>query len=150
MIFVSILRGLYVAGELRYQAEDSDSTHILTDVQFTEKVKRAVASLNMKKTLPWGESDVILAMSPITHMSGFFGLVSVLNGTTSVITSSTMTPSEIIDTVDKYQLQALVREMKLTGRTLPTMREMVVGGSVVQETLTKAAREAFGRRPESS
>lgn len=207
--------------ELRYQAEDSDSTHILTDVQFTEKVKRAVASLNMKglfsmgraegfasaaefseleekyfeewpvespretilalcytsgttglpkgveithynyvacfytsiKHFPWGESDVILAMSPITHMSGFFGLVSVLNGTTSVITSSTMTPSEIIDTVDKYQttaaivfpsqLQALVREMKLTRRTLPTMREMVVGGSVVQETLTKAAREAF-------
>lgn len=207
--------------ELRYQAEDSDSTHILTDVQFAEKVKRAVASMNIKglfsmgpaagfasaaefseldeknfeewpvenpretilvlcytsgttglpkgveithfnyaacfctavNHFPWGQSDIILAMSPITHMSGFFGLVSVLNGTTSVITSSTMTAPEIVNAVDKYkataamvfpsQLQSLVREMKLTGRKLPTMREMVVGGSVLQKTLAKEALEAF-------
>lgn len=57
-----------------------------------------------RKHFPWGESDVILAMSPITHMSGFFGMASVLYGTTSVITSSTMGPSEIIDAVDKYQV----------------------------------------------
>ncbi|XP_075543944.1 feruloyl-CoA synthase-like [Dermacentor variabilis] len=34
--------------DLRYQADDSDSTHILTDLENAEKIKRAVASLSMK------------------------------------------------------------------------------------------------------
>ncbi|XP_049268968.1 uncharacterized protein LOC119382105 [Rhipicephalus sanguineus] len=34
--------------ELRYEAEDSDSTHVLTDVELTEKVSRAVQSLPLK------------------------------------------------------------------------------------------------------
>ncbi|KAL1437917.1 hypothetical protein MTO96_048503 [Rhipicephalus appendiculatus] len=34
--------------ELRYQAEDSDSTHILTDQKYTEKVARVAAALSIK------------------------------------------------------------------------------------------------------
>ncbi|XP_077558014.1 uncharacterized protein LOC144173483 [Haemaphysalis longicornis] len=34
--------------DLRYQAENSDSTHILTEVEWTEKVSKATASLKMK------------------------------------------------------------------------------------------------------
>ncbi|KAL1468465.1 hypothetical protein MTO96_041458, partial [Rhipicephalus appendiculatus] len=34
--------------ELRYQADESDSTYVLTDVEYTEKIRRAVASLPIK------------------------------------------------------------------------------------------------------
>ncbi|XP_077560701.1 uncharacterized protein LOC144175496 [Haemaphysalis longicornis] len=42
------------------------------------------------------------------------------------------------------RLHAIVREMRRTGRTLPTMRHIPIGGSVVTEWLSNAARSTFG------
>lgn len=195
--------------ELRYQVEDSDSTHILTDVQFTEKVMKATASVKLKglfsmgraenfvsatdfstlderefrecpvldpknvvlgicytsgstglpkgaeithynfvgcsytcrEHMAWSEEDVQLCTNPITHLSGMlFSIQAALNGAACAIVPSTLSPLEIMDAVDKYKATAmmtfptylhnLVREMRRTGRRLPTMRHIAVGGTV--------------------
>ncbi|KAH9372763.1 hypothetical protein HPB48_020058 [Haemaphysalis longicornis] len=208
--------------ELRYQLEDSDSTHVLTDVQFTEKVAKACSSLKLKglfsmgpaanfvsvtdfsalderdfrespvvdpKTtvmavsytsgstglpkgaeithynfvgcfytcrehLPWSENDVEFCVNPITHMSGLVAtLMPALNGATCAVASSTMTQLEVIEAIDKYKattmltfpsnLHNLVREMRRTGRHLPSMKHIVVAGTVLTEWLSDAARSTF-------
>uniref|UniRef100_A0A1E1XE52 Putative acyl-coa synthetase n=1 Tax=Amblyomma aureolatum TaxID=187763 RepID=A0A1E1XE52_9ACAR len=209
-------------GELRYQAQDSDSTHILTDEQYTEKAWKAVADLAMKGLfcmgdvdsfisastfsalderdfeespvndpqntvlavcytsgttglpkgaevthynyvgcfytcrphVPWGETDVMLGMCPITHQSGMlYSMTAVLDGGSCVVTPIMMGPLEIMDAVDKYkvtaallfpsQLQGMVREMQRTGRRLPSLRGIGIGGSVLATSVAEAAREAF-------
>lgn len=209
--------------ELQYQAEDSDCTHILTDVEYAPKVVRAVASLKMKglfsmgstagfisaanfsgldendfqevpvpntrstvmavcytsgstglpkgaeithynfvacfytsrHQLPWGEDDMYLAINSITHVTGLvFIMISVLDGTACAVTSAKLTPVEIMDAVDKYkataamtfpaQLQALTREMRRTCRRLPSMRTLVVAGSVLSGALADSVRSCFG------
>lgn len=209
--------------ELRYQAEDSDSTHILTNVEYAPKVAKAVASLTMKglfsmgctagfvsaaefseldendfeecpildtrntvmavcytsgstglpkgaeithynfvtcfytsrEQLPWGEGDVYLGINSITHVTGLiFSMAAVLDGAACAVTSCKLTPLEIMDAIDKFQataamtfpaqLQALTREMRRTGRRLPSMRTLVVAGSVLAESLADTVRSSFG------
>ncbi|KAK8768370.1 hypothetical protein V5799_015165 [Amblyomma americanum] len=209
-------------GELCYQAQDSDSTHILTDQQYTEKVSKAVSNLAMKGLfcmgrsdgfvsasafskldeqefeeipindprstvlavcytsgstglpkgaevthynyvccfyttrlhVPWGENDVKLAMSPITHMSGMlYTMTAMLDGVTCVVTRIMMSPLEIMDAVDKYkvtaallfpsQLQGLLLEMQRSCRGLPSLRGIAVGGSILPTSVAEAARKAF-------
>ncbi|XP_037280862.2 uncharacterized protein LOC119174144 [Rhipicephalus microplus] len=208
--------------ELRYQCEDSESTHILTEQKYAEKVVRTAAALSMKglfcmgpapgfistpeflnfderdftevpvekprdtvlaliytsgstglpkgteithynyvtafycstRHLPWSSSDILLASCPITHQSGMmFTMLGALGGTISVITPSTLTPLEFMDTSHEYkvttaflfptQLQAVVREMRRSGRRLPTLRRIATGGSVVPASVAEAAYEAF-------
>nr|XP_037280860.1 4-coumarate--CoA ligase 1-like isoform X1 [Rhipicephalus microplus] len=208
--------------QLRYQCEDSQSTHILTEQKYTEKVVITAAALGMKgifcmgpapgfistpkflnlderdfsevpvekprdtvlaiiytsgstglpkgteithynyvaafycttQHLPWSSSDILLASSSITHQTGMmFTMWSALGGTISVITPSTLTPLEFMDTSHKYkvttaflfptQLQAVVREMRHLGRRLPTVRRIGTGGSVVPASVAKAAYETF-------
>ncbi|KAL1437916.1 hypothetical protein MTO96_048502 [Rhipicephalus appendiculatus] len=67
---------------------------------------------------------------------------------------TTMTPLELMDTIDKYkvtaalffssQLQVIVREMRRAGRMLPTLRKIGTGGSVLPASVVKAAYEVFG------
>ncbi|XP_037508138.2 uncharacterized protein LOC119383934 isoform X1 [Rhipicephalus sanguineus] len=208
--------------ELRYQAEDSDCTHIITDEQYAEKAKKAVSNMKMKALfcvgsangfvsvtefskfdergfrdcpmgdpsnsmlavcytsgttgmpkgaeithynyvacchtlwlhLPWGEGDVFFGALPITHQSGLvFPMAAMLDGATCALVSAKLTPREIVDAVDKYQataalffptqLQAVVREMQRTGRGMPTVRAVVVGGSVLSASTAEAARKSF-------
>ncbi|XP_037508139.2 uncharacterized protein LOC119383936 [Rhipicephalus sanguineus] len=208
--------------ELRYQAEDGDCTHIITDEQYAEKVKKAVSNMNMKALfcmgpaagfvavadfskfdekgfrecpiadpsnsvlvvcytsgttgmpkgaeithynyvaccytswlqLPWGEGDVFFGALPITHQSGMlFQVAAMLGGASCTLLSAKLNPREILDAVDKYkvtaafffpsQLQAVVREMQRTGRGMPTMRAVVVGGSVLSASTAQAARKSF-------
>nr|XP_037280858.1 4-coumarate--CoA ligase 1-like [Rhipicephalus microplus] len=209
--------------ELRYQCEDSESTHILTEQKYAEKVVRTAAALSMKglfcmgpapgfistseflnfherdylevpvekprdtvlaliytsgstglpkgteithynyvaafycttRHLPWSSSDIFLASFPITHQSGMmYTMLGALGGTISVITPATMTPQEFMDSIHKYkvtstflfptQLQAVVREMRRSGRRLPTVRRIGTGGSVVPASVAEAAYETFG------
>lgn len=208
--------------ELRYQAGDGDCTHIITDEQYTEKVKAAVANMNMKALfcmgrasgfvsasqfskldekefrecpivdprstvlvvcytsgttgmpkgveithynyvacfyttrlhVPWGEGDIFFGSQPITHQSGMvFPMTAVLDGSCCALVSSKLTPTEILDTVDKYKstaalffpslLQAIVRQMQRTGRRMRSMRSIVVGGSVLSASTADATRESF-------
>ncbi|KAL1424324.1 hypothetical protein MTO96_020316 [Rhipicephalus appendiculatus] len=210
--------------ELCYQAKDSDSTHVLTDVELTHEVSRAVPSLSLKglfcmghapgfvsaaeflkldeneyqelpitdpkntvltvcytsgttgmpkgtemthynfvacfysttSILPFGEGDVLLAVNPITHLSGMlYAMIVLLNGGTNVISPATFSVTEIMDAVDKYKvtgihlfpsrLQALVREMRRSGRRLPSMKRIAVTGSLLSATATDAAWEAFDK-----
>ncbi|KAL1423717.1 hypothetical protein MTO96_020784 [Rhipicephalus appendiculatus] len=181
--------------ELRYQANESDSTYVLTDVEHTEKVKRAVASLPIKglfcmglatgfvsaadfaeldekeyqehpitdpkstvlavHVLPFGEEDVFLGQSPIMHQSGMlYGTIIMLAGATKVITPTDLNSIGIMDAVDNFQitaahfvptaLQALVREMRRANRRLPSIKRIVVTGSVLTISAANEAREAFG------
>ncbi|XP_077558018.1 uncharacterized protein LOC144173485 isoform X2 [Haemaphysalis longicornis] len=209
--------------ELRYQAQDSDSTHILTDVQFAEKVTKATTSLKLKalfsmgqangfvstapflcldendfqqwavvdpkstpmavfytsgstgapkgveithysfvgcfytlrEHMPLTESETTFSSNPITHISGLvFKLMLVLSGPSCVALPANSTPEQVIDAMDKYQvtvavsfptqLQALVREMRRTGRRLPSVRHICSGGSAVTDWLADAARSTFG------
>ncbi|XP_075752214.1 uncharacterized protein LOC119182165 isoform X4 [Rhipicephalus microplus] len=168
--------------ELRYQWEDSDSTHILTEQKYAEKVVRTAAALSMKgifcmgpapgfistpeflnlderdflevpvekprdtvlaviytsgstglpkgteithynyvaafycttRHLPWSSSDILLASLPITHQSGMmFTMLGALGGTISVMTPSTMTPLEFMDTSHKYKIVDVTTRNKL-------------------------------------
>lgn len=210
--------------DLRYQAEDSDSTHILTDMENTEKVTRSVASLSIKGlfcmgrtagfvsatefaeldeseyqecpvddpkstvlavcytsgstgrpkgvemthynyvasfyttrfVLPFRDGDVFLGLNPITHQSGMlYTVIVMLDGGTSIITSASLNSVEIMDAVDKYKvtgvhlfpsrLQALLREMHRTGRQLPSVKHLVITGSVLSTSVADRARKAFER-----
>ncbi|XP_049522186.1 uncharacterized protein LOC119450782 isoform X3 [Dermacentor silvarum] len=55
-------------GELHYQITDSDSTHVLTEVQFTEKVKKAAASLHLKGLFTMGEADGFVSAAAFKAM----------------------------------------------------------------------------------
>ncbi|XP_072140776.1 uncharacterized protein [Dermacentor andersoni] len=209
--------------ELRYEVEDGDCTHILTDEPNAEKFKRAVAGLKLKGGfsvgqaagfvstskfskidekefcecpvvdpkntvlavcytsgttglpkgvelthygyvasfytsrihLPWGEPDIFLGLYPVTHLASMLcGMIAVLDGATYAVVPANMTPLGIMDAVDKYKttaaqmfpgnLRALVREMGHTGRTLPSMRAIAVGGSSFSTLLAKECRKVFG------
>ncbi|XP_077517089.1 putative 4-coumarate--CoA ligase 1 isoform X2 [Amblyomma americanum] len=103
---------------------------------------------------PWGENDVLLVFSPITHMSGLLlNTAGLLDGSTCVVIPTRMDPLDIMDAVDKYkataafffprQLQATVREMQRTGRCLPSVRGVAVSGSVLPTPVADAARKAL-------
>lgn len=55
-------------GELCYQIKDSDSTHVLADVQFAMKVKKATASLALKGLFTMGEADGFVSAAPFKNM----------------------------------------------------------------------------------
>ncbi|KAK8772648.1 hypothetical protein V5799_024108 [Amblyomma americanum] len=55
-------------GELRYEAEDSDSTHVLTDEQYTGKVRKAVSNLSMKGLFCMGRSDGFVSASMFSEL----------------------------------------------------------------------------------
>ncbi|XP_070392625.1 uncharacterized protein [Dermacentor albipictus] len=208
--------------ELRYQAEDGDCTHIITEEKYTDKVKAAVSNMNMKALvcmgraagfvsacefskldeqqfrecpiadprstvlavcytsgttgmpkgaeithynyvacfyttrlqMPWGEEDIFFGSQPITHQSGMlYFMVAVLDGASCTLLSANLTPAEILDSVDKYkataafffssQIKAIVSEMRRTGRRLPRIRAIVMGGSVVSASTADAARESY-------
>ncbi|XP_049522246.1 4-chlorobenzoate--CoA ligase-like [Dermacentor silvarum] len=105
--------------------------------------------------IPWGEPDVLLGLHAITHQVGMlYCMIAVLDGATCAVVPANLTPLEIMDAVDKHRataawmfpgrLQALVREMRRTGRTLPSMRGMGVGGSLLSTQAAERARQAFG------
>ncbi|XP_077560398.1 uncharacterized protein LOC144175168 [Haemaphysalis longicornis] len=209
--------------EIRSQAQDFGSMHILTEVQFTNKVAAATTSLDMKGlfsmgpaagfvtaidfatldekefqefqvvdpkntllavcytsgstglpkgveishynyvgafytcrgVLPWRTTEISLGANPITHISGLvFQIFPVLNGAVGAVVSATSTPIQLMDAIDRHKatlmltfpapLQTFVREMRRTGRRLPTMRHITVGGTVLTEWLSNAARSTFG------
>ncbi|XP_054926668.2 uncharacterized protein [Dermacentor andersoni] len=208
--------------ELRYQAEDGDCRHIITEEKYAEKVKAAVANINMKTLfcmghaagfvsacefskldeqqfrecpitdprstvlavcytsgttgmpkgaeithynyvacfyttrlqMPWGEGGIFFGSQPITHQSGMlYFMLALLDGASCTLSSANLTPAEILDSVDKYkattalffpsQIKAIVSEMRRTGRRLPSMRAIVVGGSVLSASTAEATRESF-------
>ncbi|XP_075742669.1 uncharacterized protein LOC119169863 [Rhipicephalus microplus] len=59
-------------GELRYQLEDSDSTHVLSDVQFAEKVKKATAPLALKGLFTMGEAEGFVSAATFKNMNEAF------------------------------------------------------------------------------
>ncbi|XP_077558009.1 uncharacterized protein LOC144173480 [Haemaphysalis longicornis] len=109
----------------------------------------------LREHMPWREGEVSLGSNPIPHLSGLvFLLMPVLNGSRLAVVSATWTPQEAMDAIDQYQatvmvmfptqLQALVAQMRLSGRRLPTMRHITVGGIVLQRRLSDAACSTFG------
>ncbi|KAL1424323.1 hypothetical protein MTO96_020315 [Rhipicephalus appendiculatus] len=50
-------------GELRYQAEDSDCTHIITDEQYAEKARKAVSNMKMKSLFCMGRAAGFVSVS---------------------------------------------------------------------------------------
>ncbi|XP_072143773.1 uncharacterized protein [Dermacentor andersoni] len=54
--------------ELRYQAEDGDCTHVITDEQYTTKVNAAVANLNMKALFCMGRSSGFVSASQFSKL----------------------------------------------------------------------------------
>ncbi|XP_049522578.1 uncharacterized protein LOC125945061 [Dermacentor silvarum] len=220
---VFLASSLLTENELRYEAEDCDCRHVVTDEPNALKVSSAVARLNVKGRfcvgqaagfvstseflkiderefrecpvtdpketvlavcytsgstglpkgaevthysyvacfyttrihVPWGEPDILLGLNPITHQAGMlYSMIAVLDGATCAVVPTNLTPLEIMDAVDKYKvtaaqmfpgrLQALVREMRRTGRTLPSMRGIAAGGSVLSTQAAEQARKAFG------
>ncbi|KAH6936051.1 hypothetical protein HPB50_012881 [Hyalomma asiaticum] len=105
--------------------------------------------------LQWSSSDVLLASTPITHQSGMmYNVLGALAGATCVVAPTNVAPLQAMDIIDKYkvtaavffpsQLQAMVREMRRAGRKLPSIRRIASGGSVVPQSVAKAAYEEFG------
>ncbi|KAH9372319.1 hypothetical protein HPB48_001590 [Haemaphysalis longicornis] len=96
-----------------------------------------------------------LGINSITHVTGLvFIMISVLDGASCAVTSAKLTPAEIMDAIDKFkvtaaltfpaQLQALTRETRRTGRRVPSLRTLAVGGSVLAESLAYSVRASFG------
>lgn len=54
--------------ELRYQVEDSDSTHVLTEAQFSGKVLAATASLNMKGLFSTGPAAGFVSVADFSSL----------------------------------------------------------------------------------
>ncbi|KAL3209170.1 hypothetical protein MRX96_009358 [Rhipicephalus microplus] len=50
-------------GELRYQAEDSDCTHIITEEQYAEKTRKAVSNMKMKTLFCMGRAAGFVSVS---------------------------------------------------------------------------------------
>ncbi|XP_072143774.1 uncharacterized protein [Dermacentor andersoni] len=105
-------------------------------------------------SMPWGEGDILLGLLPITHISGMaYTMMAILEGACCAHVSAKLTPTEILDTVDKYKptaalffpslLQAIVRVMRRTGRDLPSMRAITVGGSVLTAATAEAVHGCF-------
>ncbi|XP_065306629.1 uncharacterized protein [Dermacentor albipictus] len=219
---IFLARASLTEHELRYEVEDGDCTHILTDELNAEKFRKAVAGLKLKGRfsvgqaagfvntseflkidgkefrefpiadpkdtllaviytsgttglrkgvemthygyvatfyqsrihLPWGELDIFLALHPVTHLASMqCGMMAVLDGATCAVVPANMTPLGVMDAVDKHKataaqlfpgiLRALVREMTTTGRTLPSMRGIAVGGSSFSTLLVEECRNAF-------
>ncbi|XP_077558008.1 putative 4-coumarate--CoA ligase 1 [Haemaphysalis longicornis] len=104
--------------------------------------------------MPWSDQDISLGTNPIAHISGLvFILMPVINGSSCVVVSATAAPQEMMDAIDKYHatamvvfpahLHALVAQMRLEGRRLPSMRHVVVGGNVLHGMLSDAACSIF-------
>ncbi|XP_065306623.1 uncharacterized protein [Dermacentor albipictus] len=220
---VFLASALLTEHELRYQVEDGDCVHVITDEPNAEKVRKVFASLKVKGRfivgqaadffstsefskidekvfrecpvvdpkntvlavaytsgttgmpkgaemthygyvacfytcrihVPWGEPDILLGLSPITHQAGMLcGMIAILYGVTYALAPVHTTPLQIMDAVDKHkatatqmfpsQLQVLVREMRRTGRTLPSVRAIVVGGTFFSTLVAEEARKVFG------
>ncbi|XP_077560399.1 uncharacterized protein LOC144175169 [Haemaphysalis longicornis] len=103
---------------------------------------------------PWRWTEISLGANPITHVSGLvFQLLPVLNGAAGAVVSAASTAIELMDAIDKYKatlmltfpaiLQAVVTQMRRTGRRLPTMRHITIGGAVVTGTLSEACYSTF-------
>ncbi|XP_037508141.2 uncharacterized protein LOC125756155 [Rhipicephalus sanguineus] len=54
--------------ELGYQAEDSDCTYIITDQQYTEKVKKAVSNMKMKTLFCMGRAAGFVSVSEFSKL----------------------------------------------------------------------------------
>ncbi|KAH6920587.1 hypothetical protein HPB50_028425 [Hyalomma asiaticum] len=87
-------------------------------------------------------------------MSGLlYTVIVLLDGGTIVMPPVTLNSTETMDVVDKYKvtgthffpsrLEALVREMRRTGRRLPSMKRIGIAGSVLSASAADTAREAF-------
>ncbi|XP_077539329.1 putative 4-coumarate--CoA ligase 2 [Haemaphysalis longicornis] len=112
---------------------------------------------NMVQSRPvtgWDETDVYLAWTPITHMSGLmFTPLAACIGSTCVIIPPCNTFLEFIEVCTKFQvttmfsfptrLSSLFHEMLRTQLSLDKMRKLYLSGSVVPEVITQHARDVF-------
>ncbi|XP_075742673.1 uncharacterized protein LOC119169860 [Rhipicephalus microplus] len=219
---VVLAKASLTESELRYQIKDSDSTHVLTDLELIQEVSRAVHSLPLKglfcmghatgfvsaaeflkldeneyeelamadpkstvfavcytsgttgmpkgtevthysfvacfystkSITPFGNQDVLLAVNPITHLSGMlYAMIILLDGGINVIFPANSSTTETMDAIDKYKvtgiplfpsrLQALVHEMRRSGRRLPSMKRIAVSGGLLSASAADDAWEAF-------
>ncbi|XP_075543619.1 putative 4-coumarate--CoA ligase 3 [Dermacentor variabilis] len=82
-----------------------------------------------------------------------YAVIVMLDGGINVITSARSNSTEIMDAIDKYKvtgahlfpsrLHAVLREMRRTGRQLPSLKHLLVIGGVLPASLVDAASEAF-------
>ncbi|XP_054926323.2 probable 4-coumarate--CoA ligase 3 [Dermacentor andersoni] len=103
---------------------------------------------------PYGKEEIYLGVDPITTQSGMlYAVIVMLDGGTNVITPASLNSTEIIDAIDKYKvtgahlfpsrLQGVLREMRRTRRKLPSLKRLLVIGSVLSPSVVDAASEAF-------
>ncbi|XP_070384114.1 uncharacterized protein [Dermacentor albipictus] len=197
---VFLASALLTEHELRYQVEDGDCVHVITDEPNAEKVRKVFASLKVKGRfivgqaadffstsefskidekvfrecpvvdpkntvlavaytsgttgmpkgaemthygyvacfytcrihVPWGEPDILLGLSPITHQAGMLcGMIAILYGVTYALAPVHTTPLQIMDAVDKHKVVDVLTREKLgphqTGEVCYRTESMMSG-----------------------
>lgn len=102
----------------------------------------------------WDDTDVYLAWTPITHMSGLmFTPLAACIGCTCVVIPPCNSFAEFIEVCTKFEvttmfsfptrLSSLFHEMLRTQLRLEKMRKLCLSGSAVPEVITRHARDVF-------
>jgi len=103
---------------------------------------------------PVADGSIYLHAAPLTHGSGMYVLPSTARGATQVIAPGTnFSPGDFIALIEEHQvthaaflaptmLKRVVDEAR--GRTLPSLRSIVIGGAALYQEDLRAAVDVFG------
>ncbi|XP_064487625.1 luciferin 4-monooxygenase-like [Ornithodoros turicata] len=103
---------------------------------------------------PFTEEKTMISWSPISHASGILSnLVCFTCGVTCVMVDTAITVGQFVETVNKHKvesayffptrLQAFVNVMEAAGYKTPSIKSIIVGGSVISPSVAQKVLKVF-------
>ncbi|XP_040079315.1 4-coumarate--CoA ligase 1-like [Ixodes scapularis] len=132
----------------------SGTTGLPKAVQISHKAY--VSSYRVLKALGlYAEDDIILAWNPFTHASGFVvHTICVCLGVTLIITEPSLSCKDFLETLSTHQistiistserLREIVNEARTNNHPAVCLKKIVVGGTMITESLGTELCEFFG------